>query len=136
MDKQFITKPKIYAFIGLGSTIMWTFGFVLALRQGWGDFWNAILPICLICVPIIIFSILMLMMSLLWYIEIDDEIVYFRNTIGITKKYNNSDLTLKMKDSKKKGTPKAYVYLGNKKITTITIYDTNFELVGKFKNRM
>ena len=136
MDKQYITKPKIYAFIGLGSTIMWTFGFVLALRQGWGDFWNAILPICLICVPIIIFSILMLMMSLLWYIEIDDEIVYFRNTIGITKKYNNSDLTLKMKDSKKKGTPKAYVYLGNKKITTITIYDTNFELVGKFKNRM
>ena len=78
----------------------------------------------------------MLMMSLLWYIEIDDDIVYFRNTIGITKKYNNSDLTLKMKDSKKKGTPKAYVYLGNKKITTITIYDTNFELVGKFKNRM
>ena len=136
MDKQYITKPKIYAFIGLGSTIMWTFGFVLALRQGWGDFWNAILPICLICVPIIIFSILMLMMSLLWYIEIDDDIVYFRNTIGITKKYNNSDLTLKMKDSKKKGTPKAYVYWGNKKITTITIYDTNFELVGKFKNRM
>ena len=136
MDKRYITKPKIYAFIGLGSTIMWTFGFVLALRQGWGDFWNAILPICLICVPIIIFSILMLMMSLLWYIEIDDDIVYFRNTIGITKKYNNSDLTLKMKDSKKKGTPKAYVYLGNKKITTITIYDTNFELVGKFKNRM
>ena len=135
MDKRYITKPKIYTFAGFISFIFWTVAFVLALKQGWGDFLGAVLPICLICIPLIILSLLMLMMSVLWYVKIDDDIVYFCNSFGITKKYNNSDLTLKMKDSKKNGTPKAYVYRGNKKITTITIYDTNFELVGKFKNR-
>lgn len=136
MNKEYITKPRIYTYAGLGSLIIWTVCFVLALRQGWGDFLNAILPICLVCVPMIIFSLLMLMMSLLWYIGFEDDTVYFRNTFGITKKYNNYDLTAMIKDPEKKGTFKVYVYKGDKKITTITIYDTNFECVARFKNRV
>ena len=114
---------------------MWTFGFVLALRQGWGDFWNAILPICLICIPIITFSVLMLMMSLLWYVKIDGDTVTIRNMFGITKKYYLDDLWIKAKDPNKKGTPKVYIYLGDKKLATTTIYDKNFYLISKFKSR-
>ena len=135
IEEQYITKNKVYTIAGFGSTVMWTFGFVLALRQGWGDFWNAILPICLICIPIIIFSILMLMMSLLWYVKIDGDTVTTRNMFGITKKYYLDDLWMKAKDPKKKGTLKVYIYLGDKKVATITVFDKNFYLISKFKSR-
>ena len=135
IEEQYITKSKVYTIAGFSSTVMWTFVFVLALRQGWGDFWKAILPICLICIPIITFSILMLMMSLLWYVKIDGDTVTIRNMFGITKKYYLDDLWIKAKDPKKKGTLKAYIYLGDKKVATITVFDKNFYLISKFKSR-
>ena len=85
IEEQYITKSKVYTIAGFSSTVMWTFVFVLALRQGWGDFWNAILPICLICIPIITFSVLMLMMSLLWYVKIDGDTVTIRNSSVLPK---------------------------------------------------
>ena len=85
IKEQYITKHRMYTIAGFVSLAFWTFAFIFALRQGWGDFWNAILPICLICIPIITFSVLMLMMSLLWYVKIDGDTVTIRNMFGITK---------------------------------------------------
>ena len=75
------------------------------------------------------------MMSLLWYVKIDGDTVTTRNMFGITKKYYLDDLWIKAKDPKKKGTPKVYIYLGDKKLATTTIYDKNFYLISKFKSR-
>ena len=136
IEEKYITKNKVYTIVGFVSLAFWTFAFIFALRQGWGDFWNAILPICLICIPIITFSVLMLMMSLLWYVKIDGDTVTIRNMFGITKKYYLDDLWIKAKDPNKKGTPKVYIYLGDKKLATTTIYDKNFYLISKFKSRL
>ena len=133
--EQYITKNKVYTIAGFSSTVMWTIGFVLALRQGWGDFWNAILPICLICIPIIIFSILMVMMSLLWYIGFEDDEVIYRNMFGIKKTYNVDELRVEVCTKKNRGGTLAYIYHEDKKITRISVYDQRLELLARFKSK-
>ena len=135
IKEQYITKHRMYTIAGFVSLAFWTFAFIFALRQEWGDFWNAVLPICLICIPLILVSLAMLIMSLLWYIRIDEDTVTFRNSFGITKKYHIDDLWIKMKDPNKKGVVKIRVYQGDKKITTINAFDQNFHLISKFKSR-
>ena len=134
MKTNYITKSHIWSIAGIGSTISWTSAFVLALIFNHDSFVEEVLPICLICIPLIVISILITMMSLLWYIKVDDEEVVFRNMFGITKTYKNSELNLVMKHHDRKGAMKFYIYKGEKKITTITQFDTNLPLISKFKN--
>ncbi len=137
MNKQYITKSRILTIAGFGGFIMFSIAFVLALKQGWGDFLNAVLPICLMSIPLILFSLWFMLMSILWYVKFDGDYVYYRNSFGITKKYNNDDLVAKVKTSKNAtGVVKVCVYKGNKRIVTITNLEINFELVARFKNRV
>ncbi len=78
-----------------------------------------------------------MLMSILWYVKFDGDNVYYRNSFGITKKYNNNDLVAKVKTSKNATrVVKVCVYKGNKRIVTITNLEINFELVARFKNRV
>ena len=135
MKTNYITKSNVWRLAGMLGTPFWTFAFILSLVLNHDSFIDEILPICLICVPFIVASILMTMMSFLWYIKVDEEKVAFRNMFGFTKTYENSELTMIIKHYKRKGTQKFYIYKDKKKITTVTIYDTNFTAVSKFKNR-
>ena len=83
MNKEYITKHRIYTFVGSIGVLSWTAAFVFALIQNWGNWIDAVLPICLICVPLIIVSLLMLMMALLWYVGFEDDKVIYRNMFGI-----------------------------------------------------
>ena len=135
MNKEYITKHRIYTFAGSIGALSWTAAFVFALIQNWGNWIDAVLPICLICVPLIIVSLLMLMMALLWYVGFEDDKVIYRNMFGIKKTYNNDELTLKVCRNEKRFSTFARVYHGDKKIVSISVFEQRLELLGRFKNR-
>ena len=135
METGYITKNHIWKIAGIISTLFWTLALIGALILNHASFIDEILPILLICIPFIVISLLISMMSIFWCVRIDEEKVSFCNMFGITKTYDNAELTMVMKHYKRKGALKFYIYKDKKKITTVTQFDTNFTLVSKFINR-
>ena len=135
MEKKYIKKNSTWLFVGCVFLPIIIIAFVIGLRYSKGDFVNAILPLCLLCIPLMVVASFMIMMPILWRISFTEDKVMIRNMFGVTKTYTNEELKVMIKNARRHGTERFYIYKGEKRITRVTMYDKNVELITNFKNR-
>ena len=130
-----IRKPKIYLYTAIYSLIVWIgilcWTIYFAITQDHGYYFLGIVDFILI----LIFMYLCLL-QINWKIEIHETKAYIRGVTRKTTICNINDLIVLHRKPNKKGTIKFYLVNKDKRLATITMFDSNLELLEKFKNEI
>ena len=133
--KNIIRKPKLYLYMSFPSIFFWLFVQILGTIEASADGPLVIIPI-LFFIPFVLTFIYLTLLQLNWKIEFNKGDILYRNWLRKKRIYRIDDLTVVHKNPNRKGGPKFYLYFGYRKITTISMYDTNLELLCKIDNHM
>lgn len=134
MNKHCIRKPKLYLYVSAPNIILWIVFEVFTLLEARNDGLLIIIPIVFFT-PFILTFIYLSLLQINWKIEIQEDKVIYRNWLRKKATYKVDDLTVYHKNPRKKGTPKFYIFNENTKITTVTMYDENMDLLSHFLNK-
>ncbi|MCR5786330.1 MAG: hypothetical protein K6G28_01340 [Acholeplasmatales bacterium] len=130
---KIIRKPRIYFYVGFPSLVLWIIIYIWALFEKEDLEYNSPFTPLVLCSPFIIFFLYWCLMSINWRIIIEKDNVTVVNVFRKRKTYKIDDLRLIFKDPNKKGEVKFYLFYGEKKIATVSMFDDNFDLVTKIK---
>lgn len=135
MCQNVIKKPRLYLYISLPSIIIWLFIQIMVAYEARNDGLLIIIPI-IFFLPFVVTFIYITLLQLNWKVEFDNGSIIYRNWLRKKRIYRIDDMTVVHKNPNRKGGPKFYLYFAYRKITTISMYDTNLELLSKIDNHM
>jgi len=124
-----IRKPKIYLYFGIPSLILWVVLFIWCFFEKEDlEYESPIVPFIL-CGPFVLCFLYVCLLSINWKIIVEKDKIIIINFLRMKRVYNRDEISVFYKNPDKKGTPKFYLYQGEKRRATISMYDDGFDII-------
>lgn len=132
--KNTIRKPRLYLYMSLPSIFIWLFILIGVSFEAVKDGPLLIIIPILVFAPFVLTFIYLTLLQLNWKIEVNKDNILYQSWLRKKHLFKMNDVVVVHRPNKK-GTVKFYLYCNGKKFTTVSMFDTNMELVFEFKNQ-